>query len=92
MASEMISLELNGDVEISGAELERRRILEMMEQPERETYGIEIVGEKITQPGLQIFFATLNEAHERGHVLELGPRADALHRCRTDAGKGDADK
>lgn len=87
MIAESIPIELKGDIEISGAQSERQRILELIDLPVGAEYEIDIVGEKITQPALQIFFAMLNEAHERGHVPKLGPRADALDRCRTDAGK-----
>lgn len=87
MVAETILVELNGDIDISGAEFERQRVLEMIDRPAGAEYEIDVIGEKITQPALQIFFAMLNEARERGHFLMLTPRADALDRSRTDARK-----
>lgn len=81
-------IDLQGDLEVSGAENERQRILSTFESPEVPMLEIEIHGKTFTQPALQILFATVREASERNHAYRLGPNADALLNARLDTVKG----
>lgn len=81
-------IDLPGDLEVSGAENERHRILSILENPDASMLEIEIHGTKFTQPALQILFATLREASKRGLSCKPGPNADVLLKARLDTANG----
>jgi anti-anti-sigma regulatory factor len=69
------AIQLNGDIDLSSATAERERVLALLEQAPPVCFDIDIVGEPVTQPALQLFFATVREVRERGHEVAFGERA-----------------
>ena len=75
MATNATALRLTGDLDLPTAVAERERLLALLDQPSPGAFEIEIVGERTTQTALQLLFATLREARERGLAVACGPRA-----------------
>lgn len=88
MAAANNIVDLPGEIEVSGAESERQRVLSIFENPDASMLEIEIHGTKFTQPALQILFATLRTASESHHAYRLGPNANALLKARLDTVTG----
>lgn len=77
MASNATLIEICGDLDLAGAIAERERLLGLLDHAPKATVDIEIAGERPTQPALQVFFAAVREARDRGHDVAFGEKAAA---------------
>lgn len=77
MTANATLIELSGDLDLAGATAERTRLLELLDRAALGGIEFEIIGERTTQPALQIFFAAVREARDRGQDVALGEKAAA---------------
>lgn len=75
MSTNETAIELNGNLDLGSARAERERVLALLEQAPPVCFDIDIVGEPVTQPALQLLFATVREVRERGLEVAFGQRA-----------------